>query len=97
MKKNIVIVITLAILCFVGGTAYGDGYKVTNDLWIRAVINTVEKGPVDAVWQKGGEDTTSRGGEGECWKVRNTETGEIGYVRANRMKKAHHIYKEKPN
>ncbi len=37
------------------------GDMVTSDLWIRAVINTVEKGPIDAVWQKGGEDTTSRG------------------------------------
>jgi Subtilase family/CARDB len=38
-----------------------NGYMVTSDLWIRAVINTEEKGPVDAIWQKGGEDTTSRG------------------------------------
>jgi hypothetical protein len=37
------------------------GNFVTSDLWIRAVINTVEKGPSDAFWQKGGEDTTSRG------------------------------------
>jgi hypothetical protein len=37
------------------------GYLVTNDLWISAVIYTVEKGPIEAVWQKGGEDTTSRG------------------------------------
>ena len=37
------------------------GYLVTSDLWIRAVINTEEKGAIDAVWQKGGEDTTSRG------------------------------------
>ena len=37
------------------------GYVVTSDLWIRAVINTVEKGPIEAVWQKGGEETTSRG------------------------------------
>ena len=39
----------------------GNGYLVTSDLWIRAVINTEEKGPIEAVWQKGGEDTTSRG------------------------------------
>jgi hypothetical protein len=37
------------------------GNLVTSDLWIKAVINTVEKGPIEAVWQKGGEDTTSRG------------------------------------
>jgi photosystem II stability/assembly factor-like uncharacterized protein len=50
---------------------YGDGvFKsaqtvtgnlVTSDLWIGAVINTEEKGPIEAVWKKGGEDTTSRG------------------------------------
>ncbi|MBW2738450.1 MAG: M4 family metallopeptidase [Deltaproteobacteria bacterium] len=38
-----------------------NGYLVTSDLWIRAIINTVEKGPVEAIWKKGGEDTTSRG------------------------------------
>jgi hypothetical protein len=39
----------------------GTGNMITSDLWIRAVINTEEKGPVEAVWQKGGEDITSRG------------------------------------
>jgi hypothetical protein len=38
----------------------GPGFS-TNDPWIRAVINTVEKGPIEAVWHKGGEATTSRG------------------------------------
>ena len=38
-----------------------NGYLVTSDLWIRAVINSVEKGPIEAVWKKGGEDTTSAG------------------------------------
>ena len=38
-----------------------NGCLVTSDLWIRAVINTEEKGAIEAVWQKGGEDTTSRG------------------------------------
>ena len=38
-----------------------NGSLVTSDLWIRAVINTEEKGAIEAVWQKGGEDTTSRG------------------------------------
>jgi Divergent InlB B-repeat domain len=45
---------------FAAGQAM-NGFMVTSDLWIRAVIDTVEKGPVDAVWKKGGEDTTSRG------------------------------------
>ena len=43
------------------GSAISEGYLVTSDVWIKAVINTVEKGPIEAVWQKGGEDTTSRG------------------------------------
>ena len=38
-----------------------SGYMVTPDLWIRSVINTQEKGPIAAVWEKGGEGTTSRG------------------------------------
>jgi hypothetical protein len=37
------------------------GYLVTDKLWIRAVINTEDKGPIDAVWQLGGQDTTARG------------------------------------
>ena len=37
------------------------GELVSSDLWIGAVINSEEKGPIEAVWQKGGEDTTSRG------------------------------------
>jgi YVTN family beta-propeller protein len=43
------------------GVKKSYGNLVTSDLWIKAVINTVEKGPIEAVWQKGGEDTTSRG------------------------------------
>jgi hypothetical protein len=40
-------------------TILGD--LVTPDLWTRSVINTEEKGPIEAMWQKGGEDTTARG------------------------------------
>ncbi len=42
-------------------TQRGTGNLVTDTLWIRAVINTVEKGHIDAVWQKGGESITVRG------------------------------------
>jgi hypothetical protein len=62
MKRADLIVFVCMFLC--SATVYAEtnkGYMVTSDLWIRAVINTVEKGPVEAVWQKGGEDTTSRG------------------------------------
>lgn len=43
------------------GSATGvtSGNMATTDLWIRAVINTEEKGPIDAIWYKGGDATTS--------------------------------------
>lgn len=59
MKKKLVFIVTLAITCLIAGTVHGN--MVTTDLWIRAVINTVDKGPIDAVWVKGGEDTTTAG------------------------------------
>jgi len=31
------------------------GYMADDTLWVRAVIRTAEKGPIEAVWQKGGE------------------------------------------
>ncbi len=37
------------------------GYAVTNDLRIRAVIQTEEKGAIEAVWQEGGRDLTNAG------------------------------------
>jgi len=37
------------------------GTLVTPHLWIRAVIDTEEKGPVEAVWQEGGRDNTQAG------------------------------------
>ena len=43
------------------GAGVDSGYLAAPDLWLRAVINTVEKGPINAVWKKGGEDTTSAG------------------------------------
>lgn len=47
-------------------TETDSGYLVTNDLWIRAVIHTEEKGPVKAVWKRGGQDTTL-GGDIVIW------------------------------
>ncbi len=37
------------------------GYMVTDDLWLRSVIQTEEKGPIEGVWHKGGEALTNRG------------------------------------
>lgn len=59
-------VMAAAIIFMAAGTVSAAGYSVTSDLWIRAVINTVEKGPIDAVWQKGGEDLTA-GGHRVIW------------------------------
>ena len=33
-------------------TQTGPGYLVTETLWIRAVINTEDKGPIEAVWKR---------------------------------------------
>ncbi len=38
------------------------------------------------------EIRTSRDGIEICWKVRNMETGEVGTVRAERMKERHEIH-----
>ncbi|RLC21164.1 MAG: hypothetical protein DRI57_03050 [Deltaproteobacteria bacterium] len=42
-------------------TRIGNGNLVAPDLWIRAVIVTQEKGNIEGVWRKGGEDMTARG------------------------------------
>ena len=41
------------------GTGEGEGYMITPELWIRAVIHSEEKGEIEAVWQKGGQGTTA--------------------------------------
>lgn len=37
------------------------GTFITPDLWISAKINTVDRGLIEAVWKKSGEDSTARG------------------------------------
>jgi hypothetical protein len=44
-----------------GGEVPENGYLVTSELWIRAVIDTEDVGEIEAVWQQGGEDITSAG------------------------------------
>ncbi|MEA3478488.1 MAG: hypothetical protein U9R60_09950 [Bacteroidota bacterium] len=61
MKTKFTALVIMLLSLMISSSVFAEGYLVTSDLWIKAVINTVEKGPVDAVWQKGGEDTTSRG------------------------------------
>jgi carboxyl-terminal processing protease len=65
MKKMLIFI---AVVIMSAGNLYADtaglntGYFVSSDLWIRAVIHTVEKGSVEAVWQKGGENSFEDGG-----------------------------------
>jgi len=40
------------------------------------------------------EIKTCLGGSGICWKVKNIETGEYGYVRAKRMNERHEVYEK---
>ncbi len=52
---------TLLAAGLFAGTAHGSGVKVTSDLWIKAVIHTVGKGAIEAVWEEGGRGTTDAG------------------------------------
>ena len=61
MKRKVMVLVIVLFSLMISGLVFAEGYLVTSDLWIRAVINTVEKGPIDAVFYKGGEKTTSRG------------------------------------
>ena len=61
MKTKITALVIMLLYLMISSSVFAEGYLVTSDLWIKAVINTVEKGPVDAVFYNGGEKTTSRG------------------------------------
>ncbi len=59
-----------------------NGYMVTDDLWIRAVIHTEDKGAVDGVWYKGGEDTTASGDK-VIWGYFYADPGDESWGSAN--------------
>ncbi|MCD4722722.1 MAG: hypothetical protein K8S13_23125 [Desulfobacula sp.] len=61
MKRFKLLFVVFTLFLVSVSISYGSSYTVTTDLTIRAVINTVEKGAIDAVWSKGGEETTSSG------------------------------------
>ena len=61
MKTKFTALVIMFFSLMISSSVFAEGYLVTSDLWIKAVINTVEKGPVDAVFYNGGEKTTSRG------------------------------------
>ncbi len=60
-KSSMFLTMILAALCLFAGAAYGNGCLPADNLWIRAVIQTQEKGDVDALWEKGGEGETAAG------------------------------------
>ena len=39
------------------------GYRIKDNLRIGVVIQTEDKGPIDGIWRKGGDDITDRGDE----------------------------------
>lgn len=63
-------------------TVAPEGYLVTDKLWIRAVIHTVDKGPIDGVWQLGGQDTTARGDQ-VIWGYFYASPSDVSWGNAN--------------
>jgi hypothetical protein len=61
MKRFKLLFVIFTLFLASASISFGSSYPVTSDLTIRTVINTVEKGAIDAVWKKGGEETTSAG------------------------------------
>jgi hypothetical protein len=61
MKRIFMISIILIFSSLVTSFVFGEGYIVTSDLWIKAVIDTEEKGPISAIFYEGGDNITSRG------------------------------------
>ena len=60
----------------------GNGFTITSDIWINAKINTVEKGLVNAVWQKGGDSTTARG-DRVIWGYFYASPADVGWGNKN--------------
>jgi len=59
MKINTILVFSVLLMCMMTGTGYGN--MPVSDLWIKAVIHTVEKGDIEAMWHQGGEGRTTAG------------------------------------
>jgi len=56
VKKIIILITLLFMFPATAEQACAEGYIIPSELWIRAVIHTEERGAIDAVWQKGGEE-----------------------------------------
>jgi hypothetical protein len=61
MKKIITVIMLLTAAVMAAGTVHGASYNVDSKISIRAVIHTVDKGLIEAVWKKGSEDWTTDG------------------------------------
>ena len=59
-----------------------SGAMVTPELWIRAVINTIDKGPIEGVWKQGGQDTTARGDK-VIWGYFYASPNDVSWGNAN--------------
>jgi len=66
VKRCMVFIVSLMMVCVIGTAAHGNGNLVGDSLWIRAVIHTEEKGPIEAVWEEGGKGETM-GGDRVIW------------------------------
>jgi len=60
MKRCAVSVLVLTMVFLISGNVHAGDYLADDELWLRAVIHTEEKGPIDTIWQEGGKDTAPR-------------------------------------
>lgn len=83
MVKCIHLAVLFLTLFFGLNTDIGaQGAMVTSDLWIRAVIQSIEKGPIEAVWKKGGSDETF-GGDLVIWGYFYADPKDVTWGNAN--------------
>jgi len=78
MKKILIFIILISAACITAETVHAQGYSLTNNLWIRAVINTEDRGPIEAVWKQGGEDRTS-GNDHVIWGYFYADPGDVSW------------------
>lgn len=76
------LVLLIGICLGLAGPVSADGNPVTLDLNIRAVINTVERGPIDALWHRGGQDTTGSG-DRVIWGYFYADPGQVSWGSAD--------------
>jgi sugar lactone lactonase YvrE len=60
------------------GVATSEGVLVTENLWMMAIINTEERGPIEAVWRLGGDAKTYRG-DRVIWGYFYASSSDVGW------------------